>query len=43
MLSVRNIFMAPFCSLNSRMTITVEIRLTQIMKPMIAGGKPTIL
>jgi len=43
MLSVRNIFMDPFCSLNSMMTITVEIMLTHIMKPMIAGGKPTIL
>ena len=32
------------CSLESEMIITriVEIRLTQIMKPRIAGGKPTM-
>ena len=41
MLSVRNIFVAFLCLLNSRMTIIVDIMLTQIMKPMIAGGKLT--
>lgn len=35
--------MDSFCSLNSRMTIIIEIMLTQTMKPSIAGGKSTIL
>ena len=41
--SVRNSFVPLFCSLNSRITIIVEIRLTHITNPKIAGGKSIIL
>ena len=43
MLSVRNSFIPPLCSLNSSITIIVEIRLMHITNPKIAGGNAIIL